>query len=215
MRVLIFSYSARSYSQEGEDMILRRIFQERGTGFYVDVGAHHPRHFSNTYYFYQRGWFGVNIDATPGSMTPFRRMRPRDINVEAAIAKDGQKLTFFIFDGPALNTFDESLALSRERESGGHIIKRQQISTQTLEEVLDQHLPKGQAIQFLTVDVEGLDLEVLQSNNWQRYRPEYVLAECWELTLTHAADNILVQYMDSQGYDLMAKAVSTTFFRAR
>ena len=68
-------YGLISYSQEGEDMILRRLFETRRRGFYVDVGAHHPRRFSNTYYFYRQGWSGINIDAAPGSMKLFDRLR--------------------------------------------------------------------------------------------------------------------------------------------
>jgi len=52
-------YALKSYSQEGEDMILRRIFERQSTGFYVDVGAHHPKRFSNTYFFYKKGWSGI------------------------------------------------------------------------------------------------------------------------------------------------------------
>jgi hypothetical protein len=74
-----------SYAQEGEDMVLRRIFEDQPLGFYVDVGAHHPVRFSTTYFFYRRGCRGINIDATPGSMDAFRRLRPRDINLEVAI----------------------------------------------------------------------------------------------------------------------------------
>ena len=76
-------YAKRSYSQEGEDMLLDRFLEDRSVGFYVDVGAHHPKRFSNTYRLYCRGWRGLNIDANPGSMTLFQKLRPRDINVEA------------------------------------------------------------------------------------------------------------------------------------
>src|SRR5829696_7661265 len=81
------AYSRKSYSQEGEDLILERIFLEQKKGFYVDVGAHHPKRFSNTFLFYKLGWFGINIDAMPGSMSAFESARPRDINLEVAIAE--------------------------------------------------------------------------------------------------------------------------------
>ena len=68
-------YAEKSWSQEGEDMILLRFFEYRRDGFYVDVGAHHPRRFSNTCALYRRGWHGINIDATPGAMQAFRRER--------------------------------------------------------------------------------------------------------------------------------------------
>jgi len=67
-------YALKSYSQEGEDMILRRLFEKQNTGFYVDVGAHHPKRFSNTFFFYKKGWRGINIDAMPNSMSLFNKL---------------------------------------------------------------------------------------------------------------------------------------------
>ena len=91
-------YSKKSYSQEGEDMILQRLFEKQKTGFYVDVGAHHPRRFSNTYFFYKKGWCGINIDAMPNSMKRFNRSRPRDINIEKAISENEKILKYYGFN---------------------------------------------------------------------------------------------------------------------
>ena len=82
-------------------------------GFFVDVGAHHPQRFSNTYYFYLKGWSGINIDAMPGSMKIFDDLRSRDINLEIPISDKSEILTYYEFDEPALNSF--SLSLSHER----------------------------------------------------------------------------------------------------
>ena len=80
------AYMNPSYSIEGEDRIVRALlWQKHDKGFYVDVGAHHPFRFSNTYLFYTQGWSGINIDATPGSMKAFNKYRPRDINLEVGI----------------------------------------------------------------------------------------------------------------------------------
>ena len=89
-------YATKSYSQEGEDMILKRLFGGQKFGFYVDVGAHHPKRFSNTYYFYKKGWRGINIDAMPGSMIAFDKLRPRDINIERPISDKKQILTYYL-----------------------------------------------------------------------------------------------------------------------
>src|SRR5215510_10661697 len=71
-RALPVGYRRTSFSQQGEDLILARLFEGQRRGFYVDVGAHHPRRFSNTFLLYRRGWRGLNIDAAPGSMRLFR-----------------------------------------------------------------------------------------------------------------------------------------------
>ena len=102
-------YALKSYSQEGEDMILRRLFENQTKGFYVDVGAHHPIRFSNTYFFYKKGWRGINIDAMPGSMKLFNKIRPRDINIEKAISDKKEVLTYYVFNDPALNGFSKKL----------------------------------------------------------------------------------------------------------
>jgi FkbM family methyltransferase len=70
-----------SYAQEGEDVLLDRLLAKQTDGFYVDVGAHHPKRFSNTHYFYMRGWSGINIEPNPVVVGSFRQMRRRDINL--------------------------------------------------------------------------------------------------------------------------------------
>ena len=79
-------YALKSYSQEGEDVILQYIFRDQETGFYVDIGAHHPKRFSNTFGLYKMGWLGINVDPLPGCMDAFRKQRPRDINLEVAVS---------------------------------------------------------------------------------------------------------------------------------
>jgi FkbM family methyltransferase len=213
-------YSRPSFAQEGEDLILEIHFQGKKTpGFYVDVGAFHPFRFSNTYHFYKKGWHGINIDATPGAMSAFERHRPRDINLEQPIAQEGGELPFYIFNEPALNGFSKTL--SEARDAGAtpgpyHIIQTLTLHTAPLSEVLDHHLPPGQPIDFLSVDAEGLDLEVLRSNNWDKYRPEVVLAEAADGTgIEGVLNSEASQFMREKGYDLMARTPRTLFFQRR
>ncbi len=201
-----------SYSQEGEDMILRQLFSGRSRGFFVDVGAHHPRRFSNTYYFYKRGWSGINLDATPGSMALFRRWRPRDINLELAVGPTNTQAVFHLFNEPALNTFDVGLARERERPPY-HLVERRSIPVQPLADILTRYLPAGQSIDFLTVDVEGRDLAVLQSNDWQRFQPECVMVECLDEGSEALPNNPAFHYMLQLGYEFFAKTVHTLAFR--
>lgn len=206
-----YSHAFLSYSQEGEDMILRRIFGGKQKGFYVDVGAHHPQRFSNTYFFYVRGWRGINIDAMPGCMDLFNDLRPADINIEAAIASERKELTYFMFDDPALNSFDERLSRSRDK-TAYHIIDRRVITTRTLAEVLDENLPPGQEIDFLSVDVEGLDLEAIKSNNWDKYRPCCVLVECVDHSFEGIEKSEVYVYLKEKNYDLFAKTANSLIF---
>jgi len=156
-------YCLKSYSQEGEDIILRRIFEKQKTGFYIDIGAHHPKRFSNTYYFYKKGWRGINIDAMPGNMKLFRKMRPRDINLEIPVSDKKRELTYYMFNEPALNSFSKTLSIERDRKEEYKIVDEIKIEILTLAEVLNAYLPSNTRIDFLSVDVEGLDFQVLAS----------------------------------------------------
>lgn len=200
-----------SYSQEGEDLILLRLFDGQHNGFYVDVGAHHPKRFSNTYLFYREGWRGINIDAMPGAMTEFRRLRPRDVNLEVAVAGSPGTMTFYMFNDPALNTCDEHLA--RERNTGMYaIVGTQTVQTERLGDILRRELPPDQLIDFLTVDVEGLDAEVLGSNDWEKFRPTYVLTECGPGSVAGVMQDRQYAILTAANYELIAKTALTAFY---
>lgn len=209
----IYNHHHLSYSQEGEDMILSRFFEHQIKGFYVDIGAHHPQRFSNTYKFYLQGWRGINIDAMPGSMKIFNQLRPNDINLEISISDQHESLTYYSFNEPALNGFCPAISDKRDGFKGYKIIEKYVIQTYTLSEILDKYLPPNQKIDFLTVDVEGLDLKVLASNNWERYRPKLVLVEDLHTSLLSSFDESkLGLFMYEQGYKVYAKSVNTMFF---
>ncbi|MEQ9370304.1 MAG: FkbM family methyltransferase [Coleofasciculus chthonoplastes F3-SA18-01] len=202
-----------SYSQEGEDMILSRFFENKENGFYVDVGAHHPQRFSNTYLFYMRGWRGINIDAMPGSMESFNKIRVCDINLEFPISDGHQTLTYYEFNEPALNGFCRDISMKRNGSGNYRIISEKKMKTYTLSEILDNYLPNGQNIDFLTIDVEGLDLQVLKSNNWHKYRPHIVLLEDlnrFPISQIHKSD--IASFMEKQNYHFYAKSIHTLFF---
>jgi FkbM family methyltransferase len=205
-------YQLVSYSQEGEDLILARIFGLQKSGFYVDVGAHHPQRFSNTYLFYRKGWRGINIDAMPGSMVPFRKIRPRDVNLEIPVMRTRGRLTYYKFNEPALNGFSKELSESRDGRGGYKIVGKTEIEGAPLREILEKHLAAGTEIDFLSIDVEGLDIEVLQSNDWSRFRPKVVLVEILVSSLTGMQTNDVFRLLEAQRYQVFAKALNTVFF---
>jgi len=206
-------YALKSYSQEGEDMILRRLFEKQKIGFYVDVGAHHPKRFSNTFFFYKNGWRGINIDAMPNSMYLFNKIRPRDINLEIPISDKKEKLKYYMFNEPALNGFSKELAEKRDGKDDYKIISEKEMETSTLEEILEKHLPYDQEIDFMSIDVEGLDLQVLKSNNWRLFRPKFVLMEVLYSSINEIADSKEYKYLAEFGYETFAKTVNTVIFQ--
>jgi FkbM family methyltransferase len=212
VRDLFDLHAVRSYSQEGEDLILARLLSNRTNGYYVDVGAHHPKRFSNTFLFYKKGWKGINIDAMPGSMSAFKRLRPRDVNIEAAVGSSTSELMYHIFDEPALNTLDSDLA-KKYMQGGERLVRRIPVPTHQLKDILDKYVAPDQKIDFLSVDVEGLDLEVLKTNNWTKYRPTLIVTEIFATNLREAMTHPTSSFLETCGYQIEAKSANSVIFR--
>jgi FkbM family methyltransferase len=205
-------HGATSYSQEGEDMILRRIFEGKNHGFYVDVGAHHPIRFSNTYYFYKLGWFGINIEPNPDAGVLFRSVRRRDIHLQLGVSESSGELTYYQFNEPALNTFEGNSVQSSLAKKRWQLKATCQVKVERLDRILNLYLPDQTSIDFLSIDVEGLDLSVLKSNDWERYRPKCVLIEILESSLEDMMSNQAYDFMRKHQYLLYAKTCNTAFF---
>jgi FkbM family methyltransferase len=203
----------RSYSQEGEDLILDRIFDGKREGYYVDIGAFHPVRFSNTYLFYRRGWSGITIDARPGSSGLFKKIRPRDISIEQPVNDERVDLTYYMFDEPALNGFSKEITNQRISQTSYKLIKEITLHTETLSNILEKHLPISTKIDFVSIDVEGLDLNVLRSNNWEKFRPLYILTEDLNLDPKNIYKSPVSEFLYSKGYSFFAKTLNTVFFK--
>lgn len=206
------SGGAIHYSQEGEDIALCRYFGTRGPGFFVDVGAHHATRFSNTYALYRKGWRGVNIDAAPGSMESFRAIRPEDINLEVAISDKIGPLVLNVFKEGALNTFDESLSCTYAAD-GWEKADIVELYPRALADILDQYVPAGQIIDLLSVDVEGEDLGVLRSNNWDKYRPEVIVIEALDTPMMTLLSHPAITFLAGYGYSPVARLYNSVILR--
>lgn len=210
LRINRFPSFYSSHSQFGEDMIVRSLLEADGVaepGWYVDVGAHHPVYYSNTYHFYRRGWRGVNVDAAPGSMGIFDVLRPRDTNIEACVVeRAGAPAPFFVVDPPACSTMDRAIADELVAAGRGRIVREVQVPTMSLNDCFDGHIPAGVGIDLLNIDVEGLDAAILRSNDWSRHKPRAVIFEAHgEDDLGRLPDNESVRLLHSHGYVIAAK----------
>ena len=162
--------------------------------------------------FYKRGWSGICIDPLPGIKKLFNATRPRDIAIEIGVDVQASEITYYMFNEPALNTFDSKIAAGRSGIDGNELVKTQVVPVRRLDEILE-NIPNIPEIDILSVDVEGLDLQVLKSNNWIRYRPKIVIAECLDSnSLMVQADPIYV-LMTSHGYAAYAKTGHSVIFR--
>lgn len=163
-----------SFSQKGEDLIIDRYFNHKIKGFYIDVGACHPKRLSNTKYFYDKGWNGINIEPNPTRIKLFLQDRKRDINLNIGIGTEVKTAVFYEFEATGLSTFSKK-EMEALLKIGYKLIKTKKISMRRLEDIMRKHVKSG--IDFMTVDAEGMDLEVLKSNNWGKYRPKFLCIE--------------------------------------
>ena len=202
----------RTYSQEGEELIVRRFFGGRHHGFYVDVGAHEPRRYLNTHFLHQDGWRGIAIEPNPACAARFAKERPHDVCVNVGIGAGSGSLTYHMFEAWELNTFDPTLATRRESE--GHPVQQTRlIPVRPLAGVLEATVPPGTVIDLMTIDVEGFDMDVLRTNCWKRFAPRLLLVEMFEKDLRRVLETELARFLMDLGYVPVAKTFNTLFFQ--
>lgn len=211
-----------SYSQEGEDRIIETLFGflQIHNGFYIDIGAHHPFRFSNTYKLYMKGWRGINIDVNQDAIHLFNQFRPRDINLAIGVGEIEQPQLFYVFDEPALSTFNYDLAIDITKRTEYKIINELMINIVPLSKILDNYLPNNQHIDLLSVDVEGSDLAVLKSNNWNKHIPSFIIAEIHSkidklegFSFSEILNSDISQFLQLKGYEPFAKTLNSIFYK--
>lgn len=185
-------------------MILRHLLgSDKMGGFYVDVGAFHPTLFSNTYFFYLNGWRGINVEARRNSKKLFDRIRPRHVNLELGVsAESGEMTYYFIGENSPMNSFSRDFL--EDIDMLGAVKQEIPVPMRPLSQILERHLPNLQVIDFLNVDVEGHDFVVLESNDWERFRPKFVVVED---EYVNPRESPIIQMMESHGYEMCAQNV--------
>ena len=151
---------------EGEDLIISDLTKNIKNGFYVDAGCYHPLHLSNTYLLYKRSWTGINIDISEFSIKLFNYLRPNDVNINSAVSNMEKEISFYYQKKLSqLSTIKK--AISNERMQGN--IKEKKIKSLKLNSILNQSKFKNRQIDFLNIDVEGADFEVLKSLDFTKW----------------------------------------------
>jgi len=174
-----------SYAQRYEDLHLLRCFGAQASGFYIDIGAGHPVYDNVSFAFYLRGWRGITVEPNPWLSQLSAAVRPHDHRVEALVgAAPGEATYYLVDDFHGLSTTIEGHARAAQAEYG----KAAQAITKpvtTLAALCERHAPA--AIDFLKIDVEGAEHDVLAGGDWQRFRPKVVVLEAlWPVTLQPA-----------------------------
>ena len=163
-----------SYSQNYEDVILNRIFRHKKDGFYVDVGACHPTYDSVTKHFYDRGWTGINIEPVPEMTQLFKEDRPKDINLAVAIANTSGEVELYVTPSTANSTC--CIEVLETYPHGGSVVEKITVPKKTLNIIWDEHVGIDE-VDFLKIDVEGLEYEVVSGCDFSLVTPKIIVIE--------------------------------------
>ena len=205
-----------SYSQVGEDRIVNYIFESLNilNPTYLDIGTNYPLVGNNTYLFYDKGCTGVCIEPDPEMYERIKRKRSRDkvLNVGIGITNKSDA-TFYLFPGNVAgwSTFSEEEARIRETESG---LKPKVLSIPlvNINDVIAENFSPFP--NFISLDVEGMDLEILKSLDFQRFRPDVICVETISFSITNTEEklNDTIDFMHTKGYFTYADTHVNTIF---
>jgi FkbM family methyltransferase len=208
------------FASHGEDAAIMALLVQRGglrpVGFYVDVGAFHPYLFSNTAALHRAGWRGVNVEPNPAMAARLRQARPEDITLEAAVGPAPGRAELQMFsEWGSSNTLHIEFAEMIATTQNVAVTRKVDVEIMTLASVFEGRVPEDGIIDVLSVDVEGLDLVAMQSNDWQRFRPQVVAVEDLDLDLRNVDGSPIHRLMESVGYELRAHCVLTSLYVSR
>ena len=189
-----FFIKKKSYSMEKEDLEITKRLNKIKNGFYVDVGGYHPIHRNNTYLLYKKNWRGINIDLSKFSIDLFKFVRPEDINLNLAVTKTNKKIKYYTQKKISqLTTIYKEIANKRMQ---GPIIEKE-IMSNTLTALIDKTKYKNKRIDFLNIDAEGADFEILESLNFDVYRPRLI---CVEIDNKQIENSKIFNFLKKQKY---------------
>ena len=167
-------YPKKSYSLLGEDIFLKKYFNKKKKGFYIDVGCYHPIWGNNTYLLYKKGWNGINFDISKFSIELFNFYRKRDKNIWSGISnKNGYRKIFFRRKINMLNTLNKKIAKIHFKKG----FRTGKVKVNTLNYFLKKFYKINKKIELLKIDVEGEELNVLKSINFKNYKPTLISIE--------------------------------------
>lgn len=216
-----FRSSNVSFSQFGEDLLILSYFKNydhrERKGFYIDVGAFHPFKLSNTTLLYKLGWRGINIDCDQEKIDLFSVLRPDDINICAGVSNSNGIKTLLRYPMSATNRLlDQNLVNKNITEQqlslcGELPVESLSIRTKTLNEIVIDAKIGNQKIDYLNVDVEGIELEVLQGLDFDRYTPTLISVEIMD----SGKQSLITEFLERYGYTISDIVRHNYFFLKR
>ena len=199
----------KSYSMDGEDVVISNYFKNKEKGFYIDIGCYHPIHRNNTFLLFKKGWQGMNVDIHDFSIELFNYARPKDLNYNFAVSNKNEKIKmFFQKELSQLSTIDQNQA----KKAFQGTIKEKEIQAYTLNEILNFSKLNNKKIDLLDIDVEAADLKVLQGLSFEKFKPELICIEIHEKNLKESET---FKFLKEYNYELIWSGVFSHIFRSK
>ncbi len=207
-------FGGRTYAQHGDDLIVACIFHSIGLArpTYLDIGAHHPKNISNTALFYKRGSRGINVEPNPNLFEKFVEARHDDINLNVGVAQSSGVLNFYMIDEfSGRNTFSLEAAQAFVRDNPQFSIRETlEIPVVTINEIVNIY-SNGIYPDFLSLDVEGFDEQIIESADFSRSQPKVICIEI-DNSCGNSAAGRIKSLIESRGYECIIRAVSNLIF---
>ena len=201
-----------SYSQNLEDYHLSLAFAGQATGTYIDVGAGHPIADNVSFWFYERGWQGIVVEPQPELVALYARLRPRDLAFRGLVGRHCGEMDFHVVDRlHGLSTTVEGLA--QKAKAFGVDYRTVRTPVTTLAQLCESH-GLG-AIDFLKIDVEGAEGDVLFGGDWKRFRPKVIVAEAVTPQASEQGWQDWEPFLLAQGYKFVLFDTLNRFYVAQ
>lgn len=208
-------YHHISYSQCGEDLIVKYIFDHIGISqpSYIDVGAHHPYYLSNTALFYQNGSRGINIEPDINLYKEFLNYRKEDINLNIGVGSHEDEIDFYIISSSTLNTFSKEEAENYSNEGAYSIKSVEKVRVRTLPDIL-KDFSNMSFPQFLSIDAEGVDEIIIKAIDYDRNFPIVICIETISYSETGKGikNKEIIDFLETKGYLLYADTYINSIF---
>lgn len=212
-------FAHESYSQFGEDVALWAWLETLGLlkekeGFYCDVGACHPSRGNNTKLLRKYlDWKGINIEPTPELIKEFEAQCPDCVNIGAAVGASPGQARLTVYNIPEVNTTCEEMRERHIKSPGMEVIREIQVPVIPLNNVLETYLPEGRALTLLTIDTEGMDQEIIESLDFDRYAPQLILIEDFQFNLADPCCSPIFRFLRTKNYIPVCHCMVSTLYR--
>lgn len=198
-----FNNKKISYSQCAEDLLVKYIFNLRGINnpSYIDIGANNPFFLNNTAIFYENGSRGINIEPNPSLIDLFHKYRPGDTNLNLGIGNGPSELDLYIMDDPTLSSFSLEECKKYIETGKYNLIETKKINLITINELIEKYC-NGIFPDFLSIDAEGMDFEIIKSIDYENTAPKVICFEAADYSPngTGAKRNDIIDFLKNKEY---------------